>query len=132
MKELDYEFVGWLNDGKSDKIWGLIELLAPTSVARIQTKGVYLVFWGRRGKKYQTQFIRSHSRYHYLHSYNSLTYLKIQEKLSKGYKEVGKQMLSDIYPDFEKDLSSIAFWTMMTKSSEINPEEWQKIKEKIF
>lgn len=128
MKELNYEFVGWFNDGKSDKVWGLVELLPPTSVARIKTKGVYLVFWGRRGRKYQTQFVRSYSRYHH----NSLTHLRIHEKLIKGYKEVGKEMLSSIYPDFEKDLSSTAFWTMMTKSSEINPEEWQKIKEKTL
>lgn len=129
MKNVKYEFIGWLFDGKSDKVWGAIRLLDSSSVARIPTKGIYLIFWGRRGTRYQTQIIDSYPKNSFR---GSILGDKISEKLGKGYAEVSREKLSDVYPDFEKDLSNITFWTMMTKSAKISPEQWQKIKDAIF
>lgn len=129
MKDLKYEFIGWYKQNPSDKIWGVIELISPKTIARIPTYGKYLVFWGRRGTKYQTKFVTSLSPTDY---YHSIIATKIQEKLDKGYKKVDKSSLDSIYPNFEKDLSDLAFWTMMTKTDKLSLEEWEEIKKEIF
>lgn len=129
MKGLKYEFIGWYKDGQSDKIWGAIELLKPKSTARVPTYGKYLIFWGRRGTKYQTQILSSLSPELYGYSVISS---KIDEKINKGYQKVDKKKLDSIYPDFEKELSDLTFWTMMTKTDKLSLEEWEEIKKEIF
>ena len=127
MKELKYKFIGWHKENSSDKIWGAIELISPKVIARIPTPGMYLTFWGRRGAKYQTQFLKSYSA-----EYSSLIDEKISKKINKGYKIVDKNHLIDVYPDFEKDISDATFWTMMTKTDKLSLEDWERIKNEIF
>jgi len=130
MKKIKYEFIGWYKEGQSDKIWGIIELIKPKNTARIPMHGKYLIFWGRRGSKYQTKFISSlDPKIYYPYS---LVTKKIEEKINKGYKKVEKSRLEEIYPTFEKDLSDLTFWTMMTKTDKLSLEEWEQIKNEIF
>lgn len=131
MKDLKYEFIGWYKENQSDKVWGAIELLPTKIVARVpKYYGKYLVFWGRRGTKYQTKIVTSLPPTDYY--YSSDLAKKIKEKKDKGYLPVDKSKLSDIYPDFEKELSDLTFWTMMTKTDKLSLEEWEEIKKEIF
>jgi hypothetical protein len=129
MKELKYKFIGWNKNNSSDKIWGAIELISPKVIARVPTPGMYLIFWGRRGTKYQTQFLKSYSAEY---SWKAIIDQKISEKINKRYKIVGKNQLIEVYPDFEKDISDTAFWTMMTKTDKLSLEDWEEIKSEIF
>ena len=43
MKDLNYEFIGWLKNGTSDKVWGAIRLTEPNKILSIK----HLTFWGK-------------------------------------------------------------------------------------
>lgn len=130
MKSLKYEFIGWFHSEESDKIWGAIELLKPKVRGAIPINGKYLIFWGKRGTKYQTKFVDSLCPVSY-YWYSNIA-KKIEEKKEKGYKQVSNGRLHEIYPNFEKDLLDVAFWTMMTKTNKLSLEEWEEIKKEIF
>jgi hypothetical protein len=99
---INYCFIGWCKEGTSDKVWGAICLQEPT--ASYRDDGKYVTFWGRRGKKLQTKIVEgSHWDVHQ-------PFLK---KLDKGYKEVDKQRLDDVYPEFEEDLEKTAVWALL-------------------
>ena len=100
---LDYAFIGWCHDEEEnhDRIWGAICLQAPT--ASYEVDGKFVTFWGRRGAKLQTKLVEGNNwTVHHL-------FLK---KLDKGYKEVDKNRLDEVYPEFEDDLSKTAFLAM--------------------
>jgi hypothetical protein len=130
MNDLKYEFIGWCKDGQSDKIWGIIELLAPQVRGTISISGKYLVFWGRRGARYQTKIMKSLCPIRYY--WHSTVAKKIEEKIKKKYIKVDKHKLKDIYPNFEKDLQDLTFWSMMTKTDKLSIEEWEEIRRNIF
>lgn len=135
MKKIKYEFIGWCKEAQSDKVWGAIELITLKSTStRYRSPSFpplkkYLIFWGKRGTKYQTRFLDSCPVENYY--YSSLA-KKIEEKKTKGYKKIEKDKLEEIYPDFEKDLLDLTFWTMMTKTDKLSLEEWEEIKKEIF
>ena len=122
MKSPNYVFIGWLKEGQSDKVWGVIELSRGEK---------YLTFWGRRGNKYQTKVVDSGKPSPPFYSWrgNELD-KKISEKLEKGYRLVQKSELEKVYPEFEQDLQQTTFWTMMTKSAEVGAVSWDKIMKK--
>jgi hypothetical protein len=94
-----YVHIGWCRDGSSDKVWGAICLQEAT--ASYRGDGKFVTFWGRRGAKLQTKIIEGTSwDVHKL-------FLKKQDK---GYKEVEKNELDEVYPEFQKDLEKTAFW----------------------
>jgi hypothetical protein len=130
MKKIKYEFIGWCKDGQSDKIWGIIELIKPENKIRLPSFGKYLLFWGRRGNKYQTRIFSSMCPKQY-YSY-SIVSKKIEEKIINGYKKIDTSKLEEIYPEFEKDLLDLHFWTMMTKTDKLSLEEWEQIKKNIL
>ena len=70
-------WVGWINEGSHDKLWGVLK--------SSQSDGVYYNFWGRRGKKPQFKQVCDAMHYH---------------KERKGYKEVSEDKLLEIFPDF--------------------------------
>ena len=128
MTSPNYVFIGWLKEGQSDKVWGIIELAKPSSQFAL---GKYLTFWGRRGSKYQTKVVDSGKPTPPFYSWrgNELD-KKISEKIEKGYRLVRKSELEKVYPEFEKDLQQTTFWTMMTKSAEVGSVDWDKIMKK--
>ncbi len=124
MKKLNYIFIGWCKEGQHDKIWGAIELVTPKD--RWAT-GKYLTFWGRRGKRCQTKIVASAAPTP-LGYYQSEISKKIDEKkYKKGYETVDRTRLYNVYPDFEKDLQTTAFWSVMTKSNDLTGDEFDKI-----
>lgn len=99
---MEYTFIGWCKEDTADKVWGVIELneVAPHVYNPINN---YVVFWGRRGKKLQTKVS---SEYH-----NDIRKL-IRSKSSKGYVQVSRDQLDEVYPEFQTDLEKTAFWAM--------------------
>jgi hypothetical protein len=102
---MKYMWIGWMNEGSHDKVWGVIELVKaessnglPYGVAK---NGKYCTFWGRRGKKLQTKIVDAHAwdieRQYF-------------KKVDKGYEEVDLDKLNEVYPEFEDDLKKTAFW----------------------
>lgn len=126
MTNPNYVFIGWLKEGQSDKVWGIIELSPPSSR---MAAGKYLTFWGRRGTKYQTKVVSSGTPTPPFWGYTILD-KKVTEKIEKGYRSVKKDELEKVYPEFEKDLQATTFWTLMTKSAEVGSVDWDKIMKK--
>lgn len=91
---MKYEFIGWCREDNHDKVWGVIELADYT----------YISFWGRRGAKLQTKLIKT-SNY-------VITDL-IYKKKHRGYNEVSKNHLDEVYPNFESDLEKTAIWASL-------------------
>ena len=106
---MKYEHILWCRDEKanSDKVWGIILLeqgkkLPPNYFYTSLDK--YVTFWGRRGKALQTKIWEGHSL--------EADDMK-RKKLNKGYQEVNKQRLDEVYPEFEQDLEKTAVWAML-------------------
>jgi len=101
---MKYRYIGWCKDEKtnSDKVWGAIELQAPTTSYDVD--GKYVTFWGRRGAKLQTKIVEG-----------SLwdVHKPFLKKLDKGYEEIQEHQLDEVYPGFEKDLQKTAVWSML-------------------
>jgi hypothetical protein len=95
---LDYAWIGWYNEGNSDKIWVLLALERyPYGVIKR-----YATIWGRRGSRLQSKVFENHEA-------ESM----IGGKYRKGYRKIDKQQLDTVYPEFEKDLEQAAFWAML-------------------
>jgi predicted DNA-binding WGR domain protein len=90
---VNFKFIGWCNQGKHDKVWGVIKLDRPN----------VLVFWGRRGAKLQTKHTVDN---------NELSRL-IDSKLVKGYNTIESTHLDQIYPEFQHDLEQSAIWASL-------------------
>lgn len=101
---MKYRYIGWCRDeeANSDKVWGVIELIQPTT--SYSGDGKYVTFWGRRGKKLQTKIVEG-----------SLwdVHKPFLKKLDKGYKEIEQTKLDEVYPEFETDLRKTAVWAML-------------------
>jgi predicted DNA-binding WGR domain protein len=110
---MEYKHIAWRKDEKTntDKVWGVIcleETVRPymTDWGIVEgSNGKYLIFWGRRGKKLQTK-LAHHDRI-WLDDWVEEMF---SNKLNKGYKEVDKQQLNEVYPEFQQDLEKTAFW----------------------
>ena len=104
---MDYKLVhcGWKQEGTSDKVWGIINLKQTYSGSSSwygdPHRYNFLIFWGRRGKK--LQFLIKEDTYV---AYVSADFKK---KLNKGYQEINKNRLDEVYPEFEADLDAIGF-----------------------
>jgi predicted DNA-binding WGR domain protein len=102
---MNYKHIGWCKDEKTnaDKIWGVIELIQPTSSYR--DDGKFVTFWGRRGKKLQTKLVDGS---------NWDVHKLFLKKLDKGYQEVDVDGLNKVYPEFQEDLEKTAMWAMLS------------------
>jgi hypothetical protein len=100
--------VGWCNDGPHDKVWGAIMLKGEhdgnSYVSRFSSDYTYMIFWGRRGKKLQSKLMESNP---------STIKDHFNQKLDKGYKEIPKDKLNEVYPEFKTDLEKTAFWNLL-------------------
>lgn len=95
---IDYRFVGWYHDNRNrhDKVWGVINLPNHT----------YLTFWGRRGKKLQTNIRAELTR-----AINKLIFAKED----KGYLSITPDKLEEVYPEFQTDLEKTIAWAILIK-----------------
>jgi len=98
---MQYKHIGWCKEGTHDKVWGVICLQEPE---HSYTTGKYATFWGRRGSKLQTKIVEGT---------NWKLHDMFLKKLDKGYKEVNKNDLDEVYPEFEEDLQRTAVWAML-------------------
>lgn len=93
-----YAHIGWCTQDGSDKVWGAICLQEPESYYH---KGKYLTVWGRRGAKLQSKLVECTS-WAMVDAFS--------KKTRKGYTEVDKNQLDEVYPEFQSDLEKTAFW----------------------
>ena len=104
---MKYVHIGWCQEGKSDKVWGVICLQEQEYSQRAMcwiSAGKYVTFWGRRGAKLQTKLWQGTDW-----DADEL-FLK---KQNKGYKKVDKNKLDQVYPEFQTDLEKTAFWATL-------------------
>jgi hypothetical protein len=94
-----YAHILWCNEGKHDKVWGVICLYEPEGYG--YSNGKFLTVWGRRGAKLQTK-LWTGSNY----EAEELA----RKKLRGEYEEVDQRYLDEVYPDFQQDLEKTAFW----------------------
>lgn len=94
-----FKFIGHCYDEKEnhDKVWGVILLDND-----FLHGGRSLVFWGRRGKKLQTQM-----------KANDWELTKLVRKKEKEYNEVNENRLNEVYPEFQADLEKTAMWALL-------------------
>lgn len=95
----NYKFIGWNTTDGSDKVWGVIYLEDPSTTHYAKC----ITFWGRRGKKFQSKL--SHNDYQLEHL--------VRQKITKGYHKIDIDHLNSVYPEFEKDLNKLAFWSSL-------------------
>lgn len=107
---MNYVHIGWCNDGSSDKVWGIIQIGDDfdnrewSDPKYYSYTNKYVTFWGRRGKKLQTKIWEGTP---------SGAEFEFNKKLDKGYKQVNKNCLDRVYPEFEQDLEKTAFWATL-------------------
>lgn len=105
---MKYEHIGWCKEGVHDKVWGVILLQenVPSDKQFWGWSGInkYITFWGRRGAKLQTKLVEDSA-----YSVSEM----FRKKLNKGYKEVDKNELDDVYPEFQQDLEKTAIWATL-------------------
>ena len=103
---MEYSHIGWHNEGKHDKVWGIIVLQrnVPVSPSWPYLTNKYLTFWGRRGSKLQTKLVDG---------VDMDMRILFSKKLDKGYREVDKNHLDSVYPEFEQDLEKNAIWATL-------------------
>ena len=97
-----YKFIGWCQEDNSDKVWVAIDLSDGT--VNWAHDRPYVTVWGRRGKKLQHKVV------------NCSAYdmdKQAKTKMDKGYREVYKEELDQVYPEFEQDLEKTAFWATL-------------------
>lgn len=82
---MDIKFIGWCNEGKHDKVWGIGDC----------GNNEYMTFWGRRGNKLQTN--RKHM------GMNEALKL-VNQKARKGYVRFEKDELDEIHENFRKQV----------------------------
>ena len=82
---MSIKFIGWCKQDEHDKVWGLVD----------KGNDIYMTFWGRRGKKFQTNSkYMSPSQRHAL----------VRSKIKKGYCEVAKEDWDNVYEHFGRDV----------------------------
>jgi len=96
---MKYTFIGWCHKDEHDKVWGVIELFHNVHTGCNK----YVTVWGRRGKKLQTKISEEYSW-----DIDKI----IQQKKNKGYITIDQSKLDQVYPEFERDLSKTAVWSI--------------------
>jgi predicted DNA-binding WGR domain protein len=99
---LKFKFIGWCKDSSHDKVWGVIFI--DQSEERTYTGERVLVFWGRRGSKLQTKLD---------YNTNKISRL-IDSKRDKGYRQIDRSDLDQVYPEFQSDLEKTAVWAILS------------------
>ena len=121
-------FAGLKTTGKVETVWAVMNLGVYTGPDQYYTSYNYAIVWGRRGGKLRTlvrysmptvvvsdrifnpEFELTASHMIAQRGYGSRLIEKIFKMYKKGYLPVHADTLSDVYPEFEKDLDKIHFW----------------------
>jgi len=82
---MDIKFLGWCNEGKHDKVWGISK----------KDDDLYMTFWGRRGKKLQTNTKT-------MDGWDASKL--VDSKRKKGYVEFEKSEMDEIHENFKKQI----------------------------
>jgi hypothetical protein len=98
---MKFEHIGWMKEGNSDKVWGMILF---EKAERYWQPCKYVSFWGRRGAKLQTKIVEC-TEYEAQKMFD--------KKIDKGYNEVKKHQLDEVYPEFQSDLEKTAMWSIL-------------------
>ena len=100
---MKYVHIGWCQEDKHDKVWGIILLAEDVNVSDAWAfkTNKYVTFWGRRGAKLQTKLVTGSS-------YDADQ--MFHKKRRKGYEEIPEWRLDEVYPEFKSDLEKTAFW----------------------
>ena len=83
-EELEFIYIGWCNEGTSDKVW-----------TAFKAGGAYYAGWGARGKS--IRFKKHVGRYELL---------EVKAKKTKKYKECNEFELFAILPEFKEQVAS--------------------------
>lgn len=102
---MKYAHIGWCKEGNHDKVWGVILLSEVRPDMSWHQEFDYVTFWGRRGAKLQTKLWKGRP-----FDASEMFY----KKKNKGYKEVQRNELDEVYPEFQQDLEKTAFWAMLS------------------
>ncbi len=122
-------YMGWKHDPVTnvDKVWGVIELIQGNEnwlnwpKLGPATDFVYAVVWGRRGQKLRHQIVNSPVELRWIQGpvqYEDGNWFprgigeKANKKYFDGYIPI-ENKLSEVYPEFEEDLSKTAVWAML-------------------
>ena len=92
---MEIKFIGWCHQGIHDKLWGI----ALYGRGKYLHTDLYASFWGRRGKKLQKKLVDLTP---------SQLYHLISSKQNKGYIEVAKNDVNEVYDNFSKDIFKVA------------------------
>lgn len=107
---MKYIHIGWCQEDKHDKVWGIIQIGFDKDNAKWDDPNYYtcdnkyVTFWGRRGAKLQTKI------------WAGLSWQAddmFKKKQDKGYKKILKSKLDTVYPEFQTDLEKTAFWATL-------------------
>ena len=103
--------IGWYHKDNSDKIWGAV--LIKTTGTRPgfwanspEVIGVWMIFWGRRGRALQTKLTEPMTSRDMHHDH-------FKKKLDKGYQRVARNKLDQVYPEFQDDLEKTTMWAQL-------------------
>ena len=102
----EHSMIGWCQEGTSDKVWGAVLVSRKDSHYKISVYGIWMIFWGRRGRALQTKLTEP-MLYAHIHD------LHFRKKLDKGYQEVDRNKLDEVYPEFQADLEKTAMWARL-------------------
>ena len=121
-------FAGLKLTGKVETVWAVMNLGELQNSESYYQLHNYVIVWGRRGGKLQTlirprqPLVIVHDRIYLPETwiyashivaqcgYGSTLINKIFCMIRKGYIPVESDKLSEVYPEFEKDLDKINFW----------------------
>jgi hypothetical protein len=92
--EIEFLWIGWCQDGTSDKIW-----------TAFKAGEVYYAGWGRRGKAIR---FKAHS--------DRLSLIKVKQQKQKKYDEVDAFLLFSIFPYFEDEVSKKLMMSILTET----------------
>ena len=100
----------WYRKDNSDKIWGAV-LVNPMPLPLLLQEysyvyGVWMIFWGRRGRALQTKLTEPMTDRDMEHDH-------FQKKLDKGYRRVARNKLDQVYPEFQTDLERTTMWAQL-------------------
>ena len=105
---MNYEFIGWCHDkeANADKVWGVMILQRDIDGNEFDwdSQHKFATFWGRRGKTLQTKIV--------INNQDNINKL-ITSKTKKGYTEIRRDQLDQVYREFQVDLEETAFWATL-------------------
>jgi len=101
----EFVFIGWCQEGNSDKIWGYFLRPTPDAAAWTTKDWGYncCIFWGRRGKAMQFKADITG------HDLNKLR----ESKLRKGYVKISPEKLLEIWPSFIEEAEAKLMWEVL-------------------